>query len=384
MRIHSVNADQTVGDIAKEYGVDEDILRINNGIESTEPAVGEELLVLTPTRTYTVRRGDSTERLALRFGVRRRELAKMNPHIECEGLVPGRRLALRYDERKYGMAAANGYFYSGGTIDGLRQRLPYLTYVTVAAARIDGGGLRKSFEPRDAVGIIRASDKIPLLRIYDKIGATRQKDGIPLIDGMIGLAIDGGYKGITLGGAPCEEFLVELRRRLIGSDLILITEVDEGSLSYVAEYADGCIFTCSENEGEPCGFDEWEGAAYRKFATESESSRCMIELPVFARGERGYMPISEAQTLARRGGCVIEPIGDTGELGFVHKKHGKITYPSLKKIIATLDALHEYGYMGISFDIMRTPISYLMAFNALFGTSAYTSARASEGCSRGG
>ena len=83
MVIHRIKKDETVSDVAKLYGVDEDILRTNNGLDARDrPAVGEELLILTPTRTYVVKGGDSAERLALRFGVLRRELMANNPFIE--------------------------------------------------------------------------------------------------------------------------------------------------------------------------------------------------------------------------------------------------------------------------------------------------------------
>ena len=39
---------------------------------------------------------------------------------------------------------------------------------------------------------------------------------------------------------------------------------------------------------------------------------------------------------------------------------------------------------GICFDIMRTPLSYLMMYDSLFKTSYHTSIRSTEGCSREG
>jgi hypothetical protein len=64
------------------------------------------------------------------------------------------------------------------------------------------------------------------------------------------------------------------------------------------------------------------------------------------------------------------------------RKGHPVYYPTLESIKATLDTVHEYGFMGISFDIMRVPLSYLAMYNALFGTSSYTCVRSREGCSR--
>ncbi len=367
MVIHRVEDGQTVTDIARGYGVDEDILRMNNGLSDEMPAVGEELLVLTPTRTYVVRRGDSPERLALRFGIMRRELTALNPWIEREGLVPGRRLALRYDERKYGQTAANGYFYSGSNPDTLRERLPYLTYVTVASAIAEGGELKRIFDGRDAVGIVRMADKIPLLRIYCKGGeASDERVDEELIEKMIYAAISGGYKGITLGGClPCEDFIMKLRKKLMGSDLILFNEVDEGAPEYLCELADGIIFFGPTALRDKGGFAS--RAALEGFAIKRESNRCMPELCSFSEGDGGFIPIAEALRIARRGGCRIERDDARGLCSFTHKRTGKYVFPSLENIKATLDTVHEYGYMGISYDIARTPLSYLMMYGALFG-----------------
>ena len=169
-----------------------------------------------------------------------------------------------------------------------------------------------------------------------------------------------------------EEFLLELRKRLLGCDLILITEVSEESPSYLSEYADGSILSFGKY-GEPKrSFAEGEAAAYVRYATECEGSKTFVELPCLALAHEGYIPIGEALARARRGGCEI--MNDEGSLYsfFEHKRWGGHTFPSLKNIKATLDCVHEYGYMGISFDIMRTPLSHLMMYNALFGTSTYT------------
>ncbi len=380
MRIHTVKQNEKIKDIAKEYGVDEDVLRMNNGIDTGECAEGEELLVLTPTRTYTVRRGDTAERLALRFGLRRRDIIAMNPRIEDEGLIPGRILALKYDQRSYGMAAANGYYHVGCSPDELTKKLSYLTYVTVSCRTAEDGRLNRLFDGRDAVGIARSADKIPLMRVYNKTPSRdiSAKESQALIDDIINQAIIGSYKGVTLGGfIPPVELLVDMRKKMIGCDLILITEVTENSPAYMSEYADGSILIGAN--GCSCGYliD-----AYKQYAATKESSRTFVELPCFAATDDKYITVDEAVKRARQHGCPLGYKEDSGNLEFSDKKNGTVSLPSLKIIKATLDTVHEYGFMGISFDIMRVPISYLMMYNSCYGTSTYTSVRAREGCSR--
>lgn len=366
MVIHRLDEGQTVGEVAALYGVDEEILRRNNGLDDEDiPAVGEELLVLMPTRTYVVAKGDSIERLALRFGVLRRELSAYNPIIEREGLVPGRRLALKYGERPYGQTVANGYFLRGGSLSLLKERLAHLTYVTVCAARCEGKRLTRIFDGRDIVGIVKMADKTPLLRIFGSgYSELSREDYDELISAMLNMAISGGYKGIALGGEPpCAELMLSLRKRALGCDLILLCEVDSDSPEEICDIADGTVFSfgapiseAREHRGELC-----------RFASARESNRCMPELCCYAECDGRLLPIKEALGIARRGGCRIEYDPERGICSFEHKKSGKFVFPSLENIKATLEALYEYGYMGLSFDVANIPSSFLMMILAMFG-----------------
>lgn len=366
MVIHRIKESQTLSDIAALYGVDEDILRMNNGLETGDiPTVGEELLVLYPTRTYVVAKGDSIERLALRFGVLRRELSANNPIIEREGLVPGRRLALKYGDRPFGQIATNGYYLHQGNLSVLQERLPHLTYVTVGAARYDGKRLVRIFDGREAVGLVKMADKIPLLRIYGTGYSQIAKDyAEQLIDSMLDMASSGGYKGITLGGELLsDEMMLMLKKKSLGCDLILLCEVDFNTSERVCEIADGTVFSGSSPVSESNRYI----AELERFSSMRESNRTLPELCSFAQNEGRFIPISEALQAARRGSCKIEFDKDLGVCTFTHKKFGEFVYPSLENIKATLEALYEYGYMGLSFDIMSIPTQHLMLIRSVFG-----------------
>ena len=395
MQIHTVEEKETLDDIARAWGVPKDTLEKNNGLSRGErPAVGEELLILTPTRTYTARDGDSLERLSMRFGIRRCELLGMNPSL-FDGISKGDVVILKYDERTHGMAASNGTLYKGYSNEALRRALPYLTYVSVAEAVADGDDIRETFDSSEALALINDHDKVPLLRIYDGGDAERYKDSgwrEHFIEKMITVAKKKGYKGITYAGTAGRagdasrfaEFILELRKRMIGCDLILITEITDSTPLEVSELADGSILSydkCARTE-KP-SFENGEKAAYGRFACDGESSKTFIELPAFASDNNGFIPSSDAIASARRGGCRIDTDKDSLISSFTARRTGKTSYNSLKNIKARLDLLSELGFMGISFDIMRTPISYLMMYNALFKTVSYTGIRPREGCSRG-
>ena len=74
MHIHIKRNDECIRDIAEGYGVSEQNLRQINEIYEGDAAEGEELLILTPTRSYTVQPNDSLERIALRFGVLKKDI----------------------------------------------------------------------------------------------------------------------------------------------------------------------------------------------------------------------------------------------------------------------------------------------------------------------
>lgn len=365
MVIHRLQDGESLSSVCAEYGVDEDILRMNNGFsEGESPTVGEELLVLIPTRTYVTQRGDTLERLALRFGVLRRELIANNPFIEREGLMHGRRLVLKYGERIYGQAAANGYYF-GGASRILKERLPHFTYVTVGAATVDSGEIRRLFDGRDAVGLVRMADKIPLLRIWCKSPSVLSSEiSDELCEKMICATQSGGYKGLVLAGESiADEVLLKLKRRALGCDLILFSEVDGASGEHICEGSDGTVFSGKA----PISRSAEYLRELADFAAERESNRCMPEICPFAENGGKFLPIDEALRIARRGGCVIERDDGAGVCRFTHKRNGEYVFPSLKNIKATLDTIHEYGYMGMSFDAVRSPISHLMMYGALFG-----------------
>ena len=137
MVIHTVKERESIREIAKEYGIDEGILRRNNGLEREEAAVGEELAIRIPTRTHRMSASDTPERIALRYSVRARELYANNPSLKSGGRE-GELIAVKYSPPEYGAAPANGYIYGGCDSERLERVMPYLTYVTIAAAVADG------------------------------------------------------------------------------------------------------------------------------------------------------------------------------------------------------------------------------------------------------
>lgn len=393
MQIHIKRTGESIKDIAEGYGVWEENLRRINEISNGEAADGEELLVLTPTRSYTVQHGDTLERIAMRFGIRKRDILAQNPWISEENIKTGDRLALKYGAPSFGMAVANGYFYKGCSEEALRRALPFLTYVTFGSAVCDRHKITKIFDDRKEVAWALEEKKIPLVRVFDRY-IERYKSGDDLTafaEGLIRLAKEGSYKGIVMDACSLSDsaenftaFLMILRKMMIGCDLILITEINEESPIEFSEYADGSVMYYPKFAmAEPVSFEEGERKILSDFACRGESAKAFIDLPSPALCNGRYIPYDEAISKARKGRCNITHNESTLLSSFTDRKQGEYVFTSLKNIKALLDLAREYDYMGVCFDIMRTPLSYLMMYGAMFKTSYFNSVRTREGCSHG-
>ena len=160
MHIHTVSEKETVSSIAREYGIAPEVLMRCNGIGADEAvAVGEELLVLTPTRTVRAKAEDTPEMLSMRFGISRSELYGMNPGL-ADGITEGDTVVLSFGERTHGIAASCAYFYSGCTPSALRAALPYATYVCVGAGVIEDDEVCELFSGDEARKIIEDGERI--------------------------------------------------------------------------------------------------------------------------------------------------------------------------------------------------------------------------------
>ncbi len=390
MRIHRVRHGERMGDIAKEYGICEELLRGANEIYDEEPTEGEELLILMPTRTYRASKGDSMTRVSLRFGVPISELYRLNPEIMNDELREGQVMAVKRDERPYGLGVANGIYYKGCPDWKLQRALHYSTYITVGSGIYDGKRCYESFDGSEIVRVAIENGKLPLIRVYDKSHCEFCKDKESkgkFIDSLIYLAMRGGYRGIVLGGghfrSGYEEFLVELRCRMIGIDMILITEILPESPIGVSDFSDGAILSCDkcgDNDSKNKSYSEYEEAILTDFANRGESTKTFLEVPTFAYGEDGTaIDTSAAIKGARRCGTNISINENTNICKFQDKMHGSIRYNSLCGIKRRLDLGAELGFMGISFDIARCPLSYLLTYDSLFKSVGYANV---ERCTR--
>ncbi len=376
MQIHRTKKGETIYAVAKEYETSKERIEENNSLVYGT-AAGRELLILKPTRTYVARAEDTLQDMARRFRIREEELLLNNPSLLSGGPFAGRELAIKYAEPTRASLATNGYYFKSTGTERLKATLPFVTYLTVSAYRLGGRGLERIFDPRAAVRMGKENSKVVIMRVYDATDGevyTDEKSRAELIETLIGAAGSGGYAGITLAAHTAAKkrkddlakFIVELRRSMIGSGLILFTEVDEDTPRDISELADGSVFMYEKAHlSEPPSFERGERAALEAFSNEAESSKVFIELPCEGYVGGSPIPFKDIFKAVRNGGGCITTDDSTLIAGY-SSGAGEFRYDSLENIKARLDLAYELGFMGVSFDVGAVPTEYLMMIFSLF------------------
>ncbi|MBQ7363610.1 MAG: LysM peptidoglycan-binding domain-containing protein [Clostridia bacterium] len=376
MEIYRTEKNETLYDVANRFTASPVKLAIDNEIENPRRlAEGRELLIQMPTRTYIAKRGDTLERIALRFGVDEERLKAQNTELSGGGLYQGQPLYIKTSSPIYGMGAANGYLFAGYTYDNLMRAMPYLNYVTVCCAVSEGGRMTMLFDDTEALTEAKRYGKIPLLRIYAK-DRPRSIDS-DFLDSAVILAKGRGYEGITLGGtaiSPADG--LEIRQRLMLHDLLLFVERELDVNTPCTDYADGTVLTYDKlHLSDIPSFADGEERALRSYADRCTVDTAFLELSPFALAGDKYVEKSRAYSVADRnhGSFNYDPVTKllTGTIGRGRRERPLIS-ESLENTKSKLELIGELGFMGIAFDIMRAPLNELLIFSNMFKTHPST------------
>lgn len=386
MLIHRVSEGEGIEKIANKYCTCPVKLCENNGILTTDELVpGDSLLVAIPTRTYTVKSGDTLSSVARRFNIKTESLLAMNPSLFGEDKIyPTMSLAVKYERQNLGMAAANGYFCPDCSRAALIRALPYLVYVTLAVGVSDGVNVYTKNVGDDIVGLVKSRGKIPLLRIYDgscgsflKSRTSREN----LCCAIVEAAKSGGYSGVVFASytaarensSEYSDFIFDVRKKMIGSELIFITECNGEAMSDGVDLADGNILVFSKIDSPTkVSFEDFERQVLTQYAGRYESSKTFIDLSAFAYDGENFIPLSDIRKMCRKSKCTITH-DETTMLSSVNIRGKDIYFESLECIKAKLELVGELGFMGINIDIKNTPISHLIMFYTMFSPVYYNS-----------
>ena len=386
MVIHTVKPGETLYQISKIYGVSPAKIIENNGIKNPDRiSVGKKLLILTPTKSYTVRGGDTLEKISHRFGVSSRELKRRNPYL-CEkcGTYAEQVISIKYDTPAHNCTLLNGYYYRDTPKERLNLALAVADIISISAYTVKNGQLKRFFNDSPVLDATKDAKKAAVMRVYAPERAeiiVKNKEALK--DEIIASAKRGGYNGICLSAWEAErdeggrEFISDLKELANSESLTLTLECDSMmtelcgiSDNYVLQY-EKCTHDVIPS------FEDGEKRFYTEYAKKCEPSLTFIDIPSLGYIGEDAASFDEIDAVAYRYGkeilyddekkiCYFDLIERGRE-----KKRAVMESP--ENIKAKLGLLSSLGFMGISFDIMRIPVSYLMMVTSLFADT-YSSA----------
>ena len=376
MKIHRMKENEDIYSLSREYEIAPSILMDNNGIYGVKrPPMDVEMLIATPTRTYNVRRGDTLYAIAKRFGVNEEYLKQINPSLNGRcNLYPSQILAIKYQDRMFGTCASVGYLYQGYRLDKLIRTMPYLSYVTVCAARLVGEKIDMLFQDNKIVELVKKEKKRALLRIYAPNISNRDIGKNEFIKSAIFIAGAHGYDGITLSEpnlkGKCHEeyneFIMNFTSKCGECGLTLFTEADLCKEHSYCKFSNHAILTYDKlHLKEIPTFLEGEYSKMQTFADNFDSIRAFIELPSFVFDGEKYIPEEDVARKIIKGRLNVEH-DDEGKIMRCTSQNESYITASLENIKAKLEAVSELGFMGVWFDIMRIDIRELFLLSQMF------------------
>lgn len=385
MNIHTVVKGENLYTIARQHSVHATKIWGDNDLFGDRLTVGDELLILMPTRSETVRAKDTLETFSKRFGVRREALLMANPSLMGKDrLRPGQIITVKQDTPRLGIASSLASVMRGCNRDKLLRAMAYSTYIAINAAVIDEEVLHFQFDARWAAEACAREKKIYLLGVEDKtdgIFLEKRETRAATIEAMIELAARGGYRGVLLNAKNASvsfkdafcEFILEARKRFIGCDLLLFTDIFEGTPSDASELSDGAILHIED------GGIDFTRKAMQSFAGDAESSKVFIALESELPFGQGRISISEAKELCYRSGLELTTDENTLLSSFTHTHYKlgepqrfELKFPSLRYTKAKLEELCELGFIGISFNCDTESAATLAMFSSLFARADYS------------
>ncbi len=385
MIIHTVKNGENLYNIARKYSVPPTKILGDNDLYGDRLTDGDELLILIPTKTETVKGKDTIYSIAEKYGVKKTALLCANPSLlGKDKLRPGQVITVKQDTPTLGQGSAICHINKGCRRDNLSLFLPFSTYISINAAVIDDFQIKMSFDPSWSKELCECERKVHLLGIKDtsngKFLSSRDLY-IDIIENMISITKKSSYNGVFVSAKDAAsdypdafcEFLLEARKRFIGCDLLLFTDVFENTPKDASEISDGAVLNINSNSIKS------SRNSLKNFSSDAESSKVFINMPSEVLMGDKSISIKEAKELCYRNGLKLTSDDETLISSFIYTRYkvGKgekieLSFPNLRYIKEIFEKLSSLGFAGISFDADICPISTLAMFSASFARADYS------------
>ena len=169
MIIYTVKEGDSVYSIAKKNSTTPSRIITDNNLENPQKlSIGQTLVLLYPTLTYTVRGGDTLNSIANAYGVSLNQLWRNNPQLAGGNYIyPGQILNIAYETPPLGTVKTNGYAYPYIDRSVLRTTLPYLTYLSIFTygIRPDGTLIPPTGGDSELIALAREYGTTPLMML---------------------------------------------------------------------------------------------------------------------------------------------------------------------------------------------------------------------------
>ena len=166
MKTHTVERGESIRSVAELYGVPESRILFDNELDPHHRIYpGQTLIIGEPTRTDSVRGGDTPERIAKRNDMDVLTLLQNNPHLAAAGLVPSQPLNIAYDRKNSRYIPVHAYSDTAEEST-LRRRLPLVSVLSVQnAALLQSGRVQLLESAQRLAALAREYRTLPILCI---------------------------------------------------------------------------------------------------------------------------------------------------------------------------------------------------------------------------
>ncbi len=421
MDIHVVKAGDTLFSISAQYNIPLSRLASENGLDPGAPlAVGQALVLLTPSVIHTVAPGDTVTTIARRYDITVRQLYRNNPVLQgLPRIYPGQTLVIAFTDTPTLPLQTLSYAYPYISPVQLRSILPFLTYMAPFTYGFTENGALVELDDGFLLQTIRDYGTLPLMHI-----STLTEEGVfsnalsraaltdpavqeRLIEEILQTVEQKGYVGADVDfefilpedALAYGEFLSRLRAQLQPTDRVLFsalapkTSADQRGLLYqghnysaVGNAVDFVLLMTYEwgyTYGPPLPVAPLPSVrqVLQYALTEIPPEKIFLGAPnygydwtlPFTRGTSRAQSISPeyAVSLAVRYGAEIrydETVQSpffyyTDEAGRPHE----VWYEDPRSIRARLQLPREEGLIGVGFwDAMRPATANFMVLNSLY------------------